>query len=157
MDHFLIQDSKVFTSCFEGQARGSSPYGHHRFCEGPPLPPPVSWLPISSTVVIQQGWRPPCEMWTAATACCCSVRTSASVAAITPSLPLEPPFCFLGSPSHCWESCRLLWLKQESPSNHLLRSWVGTWNVLISKAELKVVMRFHGTLSGLLHSRHKMS
>ena len=33
---------KVFTSCFGGQARGSSPYGHHCFCEGSPFPPPVS-------------------------------------------------------------------------------------------------------------------
>lgn len=43
------------------------------------------------------------------------------------------------------------------PSNHPLKSRVGTWHVLISKAELKAAMRFHGSVSVVLGFRHRTS
>lgn len=43
------------------------------------------------------------------------------------------------------------------PSNHPLKSRVGTRDVLISKAELKAAMRFHGSVSVVLGFRHRTS
>lgn len=112
---------------------------HLCFCEGPPLPPPLSYSRIGTT------------MYTKVYNFYCSPMFAEDLEfCLHPKSPPGSPFCFLGSPSPFWELGRWppLELKGMSkhPSNQLLKSWVGTWDVLISKAELKAVMGFTAVL-----------
>ena len=106
---------------------------------------------------IQQRWGPSYEImdvycWLPKftedlSFCCCS----------HPKSPHGIPFLLFGIPTSLLRVPQTTTVEQESPRNCFLLSWVGTCHVFISKAALNVVMRFHGALNGLLHSRHKMS
>ena len=154
MDHFLIQDWSI--SCFGGPARGWSPCRHHHFCERPPFPPPVSWIPISSTVSFTKD----ADRHEIMDVCCCLPKFTEALSFCCCHRSKSPhgiPFLLYGIPTSLLGVPQTTMVEQESPSNCFLMSWVGTCHVFISKAVLNVVMRFHGAVNGLLHSRHKMS
>lgn len=113
MNHFLNQDSLVFSSC-ELEAKPdvylpagftASVKGHLSFLLFPYSP----FLPLLS---LGKDWD--CHVNRGHRLLPADTHQRPRLLLVPSSQVSRPgsPFCFLGSPSHCWEICRLLWVEQ---------------------------------------------